>query len=236
MSDTANPPNLASAAEFDARLKRTDEDRWLATRYAPAVSRERVAAIYLLNQELQRTLHTKEAMLGKIRLQWWRETMEQAAGAGPVRRHDLAEELARVFAGRPDLHAAASKLIDAYDDILDDHLQAGGHQAGGDHEARHLAVERAVMKLSGLALHAAATPDQLATMAALGEARLALAAGLPDAKSRWDAAREAARKLPADLWPAILHLAVANLPTEGSSPFARRWRLLKAAITHRLPA
>ena len=71
MSDTSNPTNLASvplagAAEFDARLQRTDEDRWLATRYAAPAARELLVAIYLLNQELQRTLHTKEPMLGKI--------------------------------------------------------------------------------------------------------------------------------------------------------------------------
>ena len=83
MSDTANPANLASTEDFDARLKRTDEDRWLATRYAPPAGRQRLVAIYLFNQELQRTLHTKEAMLGKIRLQWWRETLEQVAGKGP---------------------------------------------------------------------------------------------------------------------------------------------------------
>ena len=234
MSDTANPPKLASAAEFDARLKRTDEDRWLATRYAPAASRERVAVIYLLNHELQRTLQTSEPMLGKIRLQWWRETMEQVAGKGPVRRHDLAEELARVLAGRPDLHAAASALIDRYDDILDDHLHAGGHQPGGDHEARHLAVEGAVMKLAGLALDPKATPEQLGAMATLGEARLALSADLPNGPARWNSARAAARKLPAILWPAILHLAIADLPSPQASDFARRWRLLKTAFTHRL--
>lgn len=236
MSDTANPPNLASAAEFDARLKRTDEDRWLAIRYAPAPSRERVAAIYLLNQELQRTLHTKEAMLGKIRVQWWRETIEQVSGAGPVRRHDLAEELARVLAGRTDLLAGVKQLVDAYDDILDDHLQAGGHQPGGDHEARHLAVEGAVMKLAGLALDGAAKPEHLATLAALGEARIARGAGLADSALRWTAARAAARKLPELLWPAALHLAIADLPADATSPFKRRWRLFKTALTHRLPA
>ena len=234
MSDTANPPKLASAAEFDARLKRTDEDRWLASRYAPAADRERLAAIYLLNQELQRTLHTKEPMLGKIRLQWWRETMEQVAGSGPVRRHDLAEELTRVTAGRPDLHAAASALIDRYDDILDDHLHSGGHQPGGDHEARHLAVEGALMKLAGLALYPAATPEQLGMLAALGEARLALSAELPDGAARWVAAQRAARNIPGILWPAILHLAIANLPSPPALDFTRRWRLLKAAFTHRL--
>ncbi len=234
MSDTANPPKLASAAEFDARLKRADEDRWLASRYAPAPDRERVAAIYLLNLELQRALQTKEPMLGKIRLQWWRETMEQVAGAGPVRRHDLAEELARVLASRPDLHAAAAALIDRYDDILDDHLHAGGHQPGGDHEARHLAVEGAVMKLAALALDAMAAPEQLATLAALGEARIALSADLPHAADRWRSACQAARKVPAALWPAILHLALTDLPSPQASDFARRWRLLKTAFTHRL--
>ena len=234
MSDTANPPNLASAAEFDARLKRTDEDRWLASRYAPAADRERLAAIYLLNQELQRTLHTKEPMLGKIRLQWWRETMEQVAGSGPVRRHDLAGEVARVTTGRPDLHARASALIDRYDDILDDHLHSGGHQPGGDHEARHLAVEGALMKLAGLALYPAATPEQLGMLAALGEARLALSAELPDGAARWASAQRAARNIPGILWPAILHLAIADLPSPPASDFTRRWRLFKAAFTHRL--
>lgn len=234
MSDTANPPKLASAAEFDARLKRSDEDRWLASRYAPPVDRERLAAIYLLNQELQRTLHTKEPMLGKIRLQWWRETMEQVAGAGPVRRHDLAEELARVMTARPDLHAAASALIDRYDDILDDHLHAGGHQPGGDHEARHLAVEGALMKLAGLALYPAATSEQLTMLVALGEARLARSAELPDGARLWASAQRSARKIPGILWPAILHLAIADLPSPPASDFARRWRLLKAAFTHRL--
>jgi len=39
MSDTANPAKLASANALDARLKRTDEDRWLATRYVDTTGR-----------------------------------------------------------------------------------------------------------------------------------------------------------------------------------------------------
>lgn len=230
MSDTANPANLASADDFDARLKRTDEDRWLATRYAPPEGRERLVAFYLLNQELQRTLHTKEAMLGKIRLQWWRETIAQAAGDGPVRRHDLAEELARVTAGRPDLITPINALIDAFDDILDDHLRAGGHEGGGEHEARHLAVEGAMMRLAARALDAGAAEDHLAALAGLAEARLAVTADLEGAAQRWDAARTRARKAPSVLWPAALHLAAA----QAGSPLGKRWRLLSAALTRRL--
>ncbi|OYW42990.1 MAG: hypothetical protein B7Z38_03165 [Rhodobacterales bacterium 12-64-8] len=240
MSDTANPPTLASAplagaGEFDDRLKRTDEDRWLATRYADVAGRERLVAIYLLNQELQRTLHTKEPMLGKIRLQWWRETLEQVGGAGPVRRHDLAEELARVTAKRADLVAPMGALVDAFDDILDDHLHAGGHQPGGEHEARHLAVEGRLMRLAGIALMPAAPEPDLDAMAGMGEAALALKAELPEAQARWDAARRQARAVPSVMWPALLHLA-ARVDAKGRepSPFAKRWRMFSAALWRKL--
>jgi phytoene synthase len=235
MSDTANPPNLASAAlsglgDFDARLKRTDEDRWLATRYAPADARERLVALYLLNQELQRALHAKEAMLGKIRLQWWRETLAQLGGAAPVRRHDLAEELARVLKDRTDLLAPMNALVDAYDDVLDDHLQAGGHQPHGAHEARHLAVEGGLMRLAGLALVRDAGEAGLAALAEAGAARVALAAGLDGAEARWSAARAGLRQTPAALWPAVLHLAAAAADT----PLGKRWRMFRAALLRRL--
>lgn len=230
MSDKANPAKLASAAEFDARLKRSDEDRWLATRYAPQAERERLVALYLFNQELQRTLHTQEAMLGKIRLQWWRETVEQIGGAGTLRRHDLAEELARVLTSRGDLIMQMNALIDTYDDVLDDHLRAGGHQPVADHEAHHLAVEGVLMQLAGAALDRGATPEHIGTLRALGEARLAIVAGIDGADKRWADAKTSARRLPSRQWPAILHLAA----DAGASPFSRRWRMLKAALTRKL--
>lgn len=238
MSDTSNPANLASAPlasaeEFDARLKRSDEDRWLATRYAALGGRERLVAIYLLNQELQRTLHTKEPMLGKIRVQWWRETIEQVAGNAPLRRHDLAEELARVTRNRPDLIAPINDLIDRFDDILDDHLH-GGHTEGGAHEARHLAAEGSLVRLAGLTLDPKTTPEQLEALYQVGEARVALAAELATAPAQWAAAKAAARKLPSPLWPAILHCAVADSPEEPRSPLSTRWRMFRAILIRRL--
>jgi len=237
MSDTANPASLASAplagpGEFDDRLKRTDEDRWLASRYAERAGRELLVAVYLLNQELQRTLQTKEPMLGKIRLQWWRETLEQVGGAGPVRRHDLAEELARVTAGRGNLMAPMNALVDGYDDILDDHLHAGGHQASGEHEARHLAVEGRLVRLA-LMPHA---PDvELVAMERVAEAALAVRAELEDAAARWHAAAKRARAVPSVMWPAMLHLA-ARVDAKGrdASPIGKRWRMFSAALWRKL--
>jgi phytoene synthase len=230
MSDTSNPPNLASVDDFDARLKRTDEDRWLATRYAPAGPRERLVAIYLLNQELQRALHAKEAMLGKIRLQWWRETLAQLAGGVPLRRHDLAEELARVLKNRADLLGPMNELVDTYDHVLEDHLQAGGHQAGGAHQERHLAVEGALMRLSGLTLAPDADRAGLDALAEAGAARVGLAAGLEGADVRWKAAKAGLRQAPATLWPAALHLAAAN----ADGQLGKRWRIFRAALGRRL--
>jgi phytoene synthase len=234
MSDTANPANLASSEEFDARLKRTDEPRWLASRYAPEEARQRLVAIYLLHQELTRTLSTKEAMLGKIRIQWWRETVEQIGGKGALRRHDLSEELARLTSTRLDLIAAINDLIDRFDDILDDHLHAGGHQAGEAHEERHLAAEASLARLAGLALKSDLTPGNLDALSRCGEAHLATVAQLPDYHDRWITARVAAGSLPADVWPAIVHLAADAPKGQERSPFSRRWRVFKAMLLHRL--
>jgi Squalene/phytoene synthase len=236
MSDTANPGKLASSEEFDARLKRTDEDRWLATRYAPDAARELLIALYLMDQELRRALGTKEPMLGKIRIQWWRETVEQVAGRGPVRRHDLAEELARVTRERQDLIAPINDLIDRYDDIIDDHLHTGGHEAGGEHDQRHFAAEASLVRLAGLALDASVKREHLDALSRCGEASLALAANLPDAVTRWNAARNAARTLPPPLWPAVAHLAAARHPnkTTERSPLMKRLRMLGATLRRSL--
>jgi phytoene synthase len=239
MSDTSNPGNLASApitgaGEFDARLRRTDENRWLATRYAPSHSRELVVAIYLLHQELSRALHASEPMLGKIRIQWWRETIEQVAGKGAVRRHDLAEELARVMRNRQDLVAPINDLIDRFDDVIDDHLRAGGHEQSGTHEGRHLAAEASLARLAGQALDPSVTLSQLDALTRCGEAHLAVVADMDDAPDRWVTARVAARELSPQFWPAILHLSVSSAPDKSHTPLVKRWRMFQAALTHRL--
>ena len=133
MSDTANPANLASADDLDARLKRTDEDRWLATRYASAGARERLVALYLLNQELQRALHAKEAMLGKIRVQWWRETLEQLAitdGLTKIHNHRFfQDQLASAIRAAENAGAPLALILLDIDDfkLLNDRH---GHTAG----------------------------------------------------------------------------------------------------------
>lgn len=232
MSDMANPASSASApltdaASLDERLKRTDELRWLSSRYAPNAARETLVALHLLHQELARALAQSNPMAGKIRLQWWREALGEIAGGGKVRRHDLAEALGRLIAGRADIIAAANRLIDAFDDVIDDHLHTGGHAPGADHAAKHLETEAALVSLSALALDAGAAQHE-PTLRTIGAEHLARITGTG---GDWGHARRKARALPASLWPAIAHYATA----EADGPLKRRWRILMAVLQRRLP-
>ncbi len=230
VNKAAEADPLADAAAFDARLKSADELRWLSSRYAPAAAREGLAAIYLLHVELGRALGAREAMLGKIRLQWWRETLSEVGSGGPVRRHDLAQELERTLAGRTELLAALNDLIDRFDDVLDDHLSQGGHGEDAGHADRHLACGAALVRAAGLTLQAGLDAGAIAALDRCGEALLAMQAQMADADVRYAAAAQAVRALPAALWPAVAHLAGAR----SAGPLGRRWRIFWSMLTQRL--
>ncbi len=93
-------------------MRRADPDRYFSALFAPAEKRHALLALYAFNVELSRigeTVH--EPMLGEIRLQWWRETME-GARSGQPRRHDVAEAMAQVaLADLPE--SLFAKMIDA---------------------------------------------------------------------------------------------------------------------------
>jgi 15-cis-phytoene synthase len=56
-----------------------DPDRQLALNYAPANERARLAAVFALDETLGHLVAThREAMLGQIRLAWWREQLLSA--------------------------------------------------------------------------------------------------------------------------------------------------------------
>lgn len=233
MSDKANPQKLASTDTFDARLRMQDEPRWLASRYASPQQRRRLVAMWLLRTELHRALTATEPMIGKIRLQWWRESVDSAVGVSP-RRHDLTEELASILKEAPQLLDPMHALIDRHDDILDDHLSAGGHTADGEHEQRHIDAEAASWRLAGLALDPDATDLQLEPLALLAAAEVALRAGLSGAETRWSEAKTAARRLPAELWPAAAHIAASAPRARPHGPTGLRLAILWAVLSHRI--
>ena len=88
-------------AELASRLARSvraaDPDRYFSALFAPAPLRPQLFALYAFNHEVARIAETvREPMLGAIRLEWWRETAEQAAQGMP-RNHDVARGLQALF-------------------------------------------------------------------------------------------------------------------------------------------
>ena len=75
-----------------ALVRRHDRDRFQTALFAPAAHREALFALYAFNYEIARVREiVREPMLGRIRLQWWREAMAAAFAGGPVRRHEVVD-------------------------------------------------------------------------------------------------------------------------------------------------
>lgn len=100
-------------------LRRHDHDRYLTTLFARPRARSRLVALYALNLELARVAESvKEPMLGEIRLQWWRETLD-GVRAGTPRDHPVAKALVESGAGALLNEKSLSMMIDARSRDLD---------------------------------------------------------------------------------------------------------------------
>jgi len=96
-------------------IKRHDEDLFLSIGYAWKADRARLAALFALQAELRRIPEiVSEAPLGEIRLAWWREALDEAAGEGKLRAHPTLEALRHSGAmKRAGARALAERLVDA---------------------------------------------------------------------------------------------------------------------------
>lgn len=91
---SANRPSMDEAARYCAdQVRRFDHDRYLCALFVPQAARADVLALYAFNVEVARIRESvREPMMGEIRLQWWREIIENAP-RGDLRRHPVAEAL-----------------------------------------------------------------------------------------------------------------------------------------------
>jgi len=105
---------VAKSLDAVAReLRGHDNDRYLTALFAPAERRDGLMALYAFNLEVAKTAElVSEPMLGRIRLQWWRDSLESLY-AGAPRQHYVITPLARLVeaAGLPRL--LFERIIDA---------------------------------------------------------------------------------------------------------------------------
>ncbi len=154
-TQSAGPDGAEPQQGLDALVRRADEDRWLTARFAPEPARAGLAAVYAFNLEIARIAeHASEPMLGEIRLQWWREALDEISQGGPARGHELALALdeAASRCARTELCAALTCLIDARARDLDGEPFADLEALGAYAEASAGGVMRAAAVTCGAEL------------------------------------------------------------------------------------
>ncbi|MEL6213318.1 MAG: squalene/phytoene synthase family protein [Pseudomonadota bacterium] len=102
-------------------MRRHDPDRWLALSYVSEDERKRLIALCALQIELRQIpAAVSEPPLGEIRLQWWREALDEVTGDGPVRAHPVVACLRDAAAVDREARAAFERAIDARGRLLYD--------------------------------------------------------------------------------------------------------------------
>ncbi|WP_375257667.1 squalene/phytoene synthase family protein [Citreimonas sp.] len=156
-----------------ALVERGDPDRFAATMAAPVPVRAVLFPLYAFNVEVSRAPWvTAEPMIAEMRLQWWRDVLDEIAEGQGVRRHEVATPLSRVLdadaarrldalieARRWDISPQAHEddaALDAYLDATGGTLLRVAAHALGDTDGR---AAQALGRAAGLAAYLRAVPD-----------------------------------------------------------------------------
>lgn len=248
--------SVAACAEL---VERGDPDRFRAVMAAPVEARAQLFPLYAFNLEVARAPWvTEEPLIAEMRLQWWRDVVENAA-SGAARAHEVAgplhdliadfglpvDVLDRLIAARRwDIHREPHEGPEGLTAYLDDTgaglMWLAGRALGAPDGAEH------ALRAYGWATAAAGYLRAIPELEARGRqplpegitaqelARLGLA--------KLATARQARRLVPKEVAPAflagwqtepLLRQAAAGQVDLHLSEFQRRWRLLRQAFTGR---
>lgn len=159
-----------------ARLvEQGDPNRFRTAMAAPVAVRAVLFPLYALNVEVSRAPWvTQEAMIAEMRLQWWRDALEEIVEGKEVRKHEVTTPLSQVLtptmARRLD-ESVAARRWDIYRDAFEDDAhfdryldQTAGHLMWTGAEALGAAPEqedavRSVAMASGLVAFLRAVPQ-----------------------------------------------------------------------------
>ncbi|PUB19331.1 squalene/phytoene synthase family protein [Yoonia sediminilitoris] len=112
-----------------ALVEKADHERFRSIMASPVAARPVLFALFAFNIEVARAPWvTQEPMIAEMRLQWWRDALEEIAEGRTVRRHDVVDVLAQVLdpdAARLLDGLVAARRWDIYTDAFEDdaHLE-----------------------------------------------------------------------------------------------------------------
>lgn len=213
---------------LDDLVRRVDPDRWLASRFiADPKARADVIALIGFNYELARVAGgVSNALMGEIRLTWWREAMEEIAAGKTPRKHPNVEALATSGVDPMALAAMAEARFADLDDAPPQ--DEGRVLAYVDATAGALAVLMARRLDASADPHAVKGAARAYGLAGLWRLKQAGRSRLPEAWTQADVARrvedqlKAARAelkgLPVAAFPAIAPAALAKGYVRGRDP------------------
>jgi phytoene synthase len=138
-------------------VRHGDRDRFLGALFARDPARTDLLAILAFDHELGRTrLVTREPMLARIRLEWWREAVAEAVAQGKPRAQPIVESLSETARRRRLTPEPLIALIDAREEEIEGPLDVvrAGH-ALADLELAVLGIDHAPTQAAARAIAAA---------------------------------------------------------------------------------
>lgn len=229
-------PEQDLSEDLDGLIARVDPDRWLSSRFvADPRARADVIALYAYDYELARAPKVaSNALMGEIRLTWWREVLDEVFEGRTVRHHPTAQALAAAIGSHGLPREPLEAMIDArYRELsaepmnLADALEWAADTGG----AAALLVAR-ILDPSADAAKAASGGRAWAIGRLMGTAGMTG----DGAQAALDAALAGARGLSPAAFPAVAHATLARVRAKGVRPseLAARVRLLLAVLTGRV--
>ncbi|PZR34548.1 squalene/phytoene synthase family protein [Caulobacter segnis] len=237
---------MADTETLEDLVRRVDPDRWLTTRFiADPAARADVIALYGLNYELARVAGgVSNALMGEIRITWWREAMEEVAVGKAPRKHPNVEALAASGFDPNALAALAdARFTDLDEGPLKDEAAVMAYVDGTAGALAVLAARRLDASADPHAVKGAARAWGLAGLWRLkqaGRARLPETWTQADVKQRVEAqlkaARSEVRRLPVAAFPAVAPAALARAYAAGREmgELEKKARLTFSVATGRL--
>ena len=113
-------PDDAAATYLLAEARRHDPDRYLCALFAPADRRDALLTLILFDHELARIPEiVTQPMAGMIRLQWWREALDELVAGQAARRHPVVLALESLLMSGAVAPEDLTALIDARESTLE---------------------------------------------------------------------------------------------------------------------
>lgn len=173
-----------------ALVEKGDPARFRTVMAAPVSMRATLFPIYAFNVEVSRAPWvTQEPMIAEMRLQWWRDALDEIASQGKVRRHEVVTPLAAIL--QPDQARRLDELVaarrwDCYTDPFEDdaHLHQYLERTSGHLMSVTAAVLGAPTEAAAQAGYALGVANWLAAIPDLeAQKRIPLLDGTPDGVS-----------------------------------------------------